>query len=152
MEILPYSKEFAKAFEELNLEWLQTFFYVEDFDREVLSKADKYIIEPGGHIFSAVENDKVMGVVALMKAEEDLFELTKMAVLPQARGRGIGQRLMEYCIDFAKAQNWKGLLLYSNRKLENAIHIYRKYGFEEIPLEPDTPYERSNIKMLLKLD
>lgn len=151
MEILPYKAEFAEAFEALNLEWLETYFYVEDYDREVLSKHYKYIIEPGGHIFSAVKDNKVYGVVALMRIEDDLFELTKMAVSPEARGQGIGQQLMQYCIDFAKSQSWRALLLYSNRKLENAIHIYRKYGFEEIEQEKDVPYERSNIKMLLRL-
>lgn len=151
IEIVPYKEEFAKAFELLNLEWLETYFYVEDYDREVLSKANKYIIEPGGHIFSAVENGQVLGTVALLKIEDDLFELTKMAVAPNARGKGIGQQLMQYCIDFAKSQRWQGLLLYSNRILENAIYIYHKYGFVEVPLEPENPYERSNIKMFLKL-
>ena len=92
-----------------------------------------------------------MGCVALLRIEDDLFELTKMAVSPATRGKGIGQKLMQHCIAFAKSQNWKGLLLYSNRILENAIHIYRKYGFKEIPVEPDSPYERSNIKMYLTL-
>ena len=152
MQIVAYDKQYAKAFEELNLEWLETYFYVEDYDREVLSKAEQYIIEPGGHIFFAVESGVVMGCVALLRIEDDLFELTKMAVTPAARGKGIGQKLMQHCIAFGQSQNWKGLLLYSNRILENAIHIYRKYGFEEIPVEPDSPYERSNIKMYLPLN
>ncbi|WP_374960215.1 GNAT family N-acetyltransferase [Gilvibacter sp.] len=151
MQIVAYDKQYAKAFELLNLEWLETYFYVEDYDREVLSKVEQYIIGPGGHIFFAVESGVVMGCVALLRIEDDLFELTKMAVSPAARGKGIGQKLMQHCIAFAKSQNWKGLLLYSNRILENAIHIYRKYGFKEIPVEPDSPYERSNIKMYLTL-
>lgn len=151
MQIVAYDKQYAKAFELLNLEWLETYFYVEDYDREVLSKAEQYIIGPGGHIFFAVESGVVMGCVALLRIEDDLFELTKMAVSPAARGKGIGQKLMQHCIAFAQSQNWKGLLLYSNRILENAIHIYRKYGFKEIPVEPDSPYERSNIKMYLTL-
>ena len=152
MQIVAYDKQYAKAFEQLNLEWLETYFYVEDYDREVLSKAEQYIIRPGGHIFFAVEAGVVMGCVALLRIEDDLFELTKMAVSPAARGKGIGQKLMRHCIAFARSQNWKGLLLYSNRILENAIHIYIKYGFEEIPVEPDSPYERSNIKMYLPLN
>ena len=42
-------------------------------------------------------------------------------------------------------------MLYSNKILENAIYIYRKYGFIEVPVEPNSPYERSDIKMVLKL-
>ena len=57
---------------------------------------------------------------------------------------------MQYCIDFAK-ENKLNLMLYSNTKLENAIYIYRKYGFLEIPVEANSPYKRSNIKMILTL-
>ena len=149
ISIVPFRSEFSKDFFELNIEWLETYFYVEDFDREVLSNPEKYIINPGGHIFFALEDNCVIGTVALMKASGNNFELTKMAVRTDLRGKKVGQKLMQYCIDYAKAQNFDSLFLYSNTKLENAIYIYRKYGFVEIPVEPDSPYERSNIKMVL---
>lgn len=147
IKIVPFSSEYAHAFYTLNIEWLDTFFYVEAYDKEVLSNPEKYIISPGGHIFFAVEHDKVLGTVALLKRGDNEFELTKMAVLPEQRGRKIGQQLMQYCIDFAKTSHFSKLFLYSNTKLANAIYIYRKYGFVEIPVEADSPYERSNIKM-----
>ena len=149
IEIVAFQNKYAKAFYDLNIEWLETYFYVEDFDKEVLSKAEKYILNPGGHIFFAVENGVALGTVALMKAENDAFELTKMAVLSNQRGKKIGQKLMQHCIEFAKENNFTKLFLYSNTVLENAIYIYRKYGFIEIPVEADSPYERSNIKMEL---
>lgn len=148
MNIINYNARYAKDFEKLNLEWLETYFYVEPYDSEVLSKPEKYIISKGGYIFFALEGKEVLGTVALMQTEsKGVFELTKMAVSPSVRGKGVGQELMEYCIAFAKAQRFKNLILYSNTLLENAIHIYRKYGFVEIPLEADSSYERSNIKM-----
>ena len=58
---------------------------------------------------------------------------------------------MQYCIDFAKENQFDELVLYSNTILENAIYIYRKYGFIEIPMEENSPYVRGNIKMLLDL-
>ena len=84
--------------------------------------------------------------------DKGLLELSKMAVSPEKRGLKIGQKLMQHCINFAKQRKLKGLLLYSNTKLENAIYIYRKYGFRELALEPNSPYKRSNIKMELKLN
>lgn len=152
VEILEYQKQYSQKFYDLNIEWLNTYFYVEPFDEEVLSNPDTYIIEKGGRIFFAKQNDEIIGTVALMPTENDaILELTKMAVSPQFRGLKIGQQLMQYCIDFGKEQKLKCILLYSNRILENAIHIYKKYGFIEVPVEPNCPYKRSNIKMVLNL-
>ncbi|WP_430468076.1 GNAT family N-acetyltransferase [Winogradskyella ouciana] len=151
IEIIDYDNKYAKNFYDLNIEWLKTYFYVEPYDEEVLSKPDKYIINKGGYIFFAIKGNKVVGTVALMPTEENgILELTKMAVLPEERGQKIGQKLLQHCIDFAKSKNLKALLLYSATKLENAIYLYRKYGFKELDLEPNSPYQRSDIKMLLE--
>ncbi|YCO56714.1 GNAT family N-acetyltransferase [Psychroserpens sp. MEBiC05023] len=151
-EVIDYDPQYAQYFYELNIEWLKTYFYVEPFDEEVLSKPDKYIINKGGHIFFAKRDGIILGTVALMPTENPkVVELTKMAVLPNQRGQKIGQRLMQHCINFAKSMDLSKLILYSNTKLENAIYIYRKYGFIEIPVEKDSPYARSDIKMELKL-
>lgn len=152
IDILDFDSAYAKYFYDLNIEWLQTYFYVEPFDEEVLSKPEVYIINKGGFIFFAKIDSKIVGTVALMPTEnEGVLELTKMAVLPQERGKKIGQRLLQHCIDFGKSHHLKALLLYSNTKLENAIYLYRKYGFVEQELESNSPYKRSDIKMLLQL-
>ena len=151
LKIISFEEIYSKAFYQLNIEWLETFFYVENFDREVLSNPIKYIIEKGGYIFFLLENTKVIGTVALMKKKEKVYELTKMAIIPEKRGNKMGQYLMEYCIDFAKNKKLNKLILYSNTLLKNAIHIYIKKGFKEIPVEKNCPYKRSNIKMELLL-
>ena len=148
--IIPFKEEFSKHFRDLNIAWLEKYFFVEDHDREVLENAKKYIINKGGYIFFALYNNKVVGTVALTNEKEG-YELSKMAVLPKYQGLKIGQLLMQHCIDFAISNRWDKLLLYSNTVLENAIYIYKKYGFKEVELEPDSPYLRSNIKMVLKL-
>ena len=62
-----------------------------------------------------------------------------------------GQKLMDYCIQFSKDQNWAELVIYSNTKLIPAIRMYRKNGFVEIPIEENNLYDRGNIKMVLSL-
>lgn len=150
VEIISFNVDYSKDFYNLNIEWLKSFFYVEPFDEEVLSNPKIYIINKGGHIFFAKLNEEIVGTVALMPIGNDgLLELTKMAVSPMHRGLKIGQQLMQHCIDYAKSIKLAKLILYSNTKLENAIYIYRKYGFIEIPVEENCPYKRSNIKMEL---
>jgi N-acetylglutamate synthase-like GNAT family acetyltransferase len=152
IEIIPFNTRYSQHFYDLNIEWLKTYFYVEPYDEEVLSKPEEYIINKGGFIFFAKLNETILGTVALMPTStKNVFELTKMAVSPKHRGYKIGQQLMQYCIEFAKQHQFKALMLYSNTKLENAIYIYRKYGFIEIPVEKNSPYKRSDIKMILEV-
>ncbi|MGG5486166.1 GNAT family N-acetyltransferase [Gaetbulibacter sp. PBL-D1] len=152
IEIIPFNTRYSQHFYDLNIEWLKTYFYVEPYDEEVLSKPEEYIINKGGFIFFAKLNETILGTVALMPTNtKNVFELTKMAVSPKHRGYKIGQQLMQYCIEFAKQHQFKTLMLYSNTKLENAIYIYRKYGFIEIPVEKNSPYKRSDIKMILEV-
>ncbi len=149
VEIIEYNSKYDSLFHDLNIEWLETYFYVEDHDKEVLSNPKSYIIDNNGYIFYAKYQNEIVGTVALMNEPEG-YELSKMAVSPKYRGLKIGQKMMDHCIEFAKNKNWNKLLLYSNKKLENAIYIYRKYGFMEVELEKDSPYERSDIKMILR--
>lgn len=150
VELIPFKQKYATDFYNLNIEWLKSLFYVEPYDEMVLKNCQAYIIDQGGHIFFAKLNNTIVGTVALMKMKgSDNFELTKMAVSPVHRGFKIGQKLMHHVIDFTKTKQIPKLIIYSNRKLENAIYVYKKYGFIEIPLEETNHYERADIKMEL---
>jgi ribosomal protein S18 acetylase RimI-like enzyme len=151
LEIISYKAELARYFYDFNIVWLEKFFYVEPFDREVLQYPEKYIISPGGHIFFAIEDKEVVGTVAMLKHKHRVFEITKMAVPPIHQGKRIGQKLLEHCIRFGEQNNFEKIILYSHTKLENAIYIYKKFGFKEIELEKDNPYDRSDIKMQLPI-
>ncbi|WP_008634421.1 GNAT family N-acetyltransferase [Bizionia argentinensis] len=152
LEIIPFEKQYANAFYKLNIEWLESYFYVEPLDKEVLSNPEIYIINKGGFIFFVRLDNKIVGTVALMPTtDRSILELTKMAISPTLRGQNMGQKLMQHCIDFAKEQNLKSLILYTNSKLKNAIHIYSKYGFVNVPVEENSPYTRGDIKMILDL-
>lgn len=151
ISIIPFGKKYGADFKRLNLEWLQQYFVVEPYDEYQLSHPVEEIIEKGGYIFLAKESENIVGTVALMKENDFSFELTKMSVTKSAQGKGISKLLMNACVALAKEKNWRRLFLYSNTKLVPAIRLYRSYGFVEIPLEPGSPYSRTNIKMELKL-
>lgn len=104
--IIPFSDDLASHFRDLNLEWLETFFYVEEHDADLLNNCKEEIINKGGFIFFYKFNNKILGTFALIKISNAVFELGKMAVSPEARGKGIGQKLMQFCIAFSKKNNW----------------------------------------------
>ncbi|MHA7055929.1 GNAT family N-acetyltransferase [Aquimarina sp. M1] len=149
--IIPFDPKYAKDFTDLNVEWLEKHFVVEPHDVELLERCEETIINNGGYIFFALSGNKIAGTFSLIKVKNGVYELGKMAVSPEFQGQKIGQQLMLFCLDFAKQEHWKKLILYSNTILQNAIYIYRKFGFVEIELEKNSPYLRSNIKMELLL-
>jgi GNAT superfamily N-acetyltransferase len=145
--IVPYKEAYKEHIKSLNYEWLEKYFAVEPNDVIQLSNPQVEILNKGGKIFFALDDDAVIGTASLLKVSDEEYELAKMAVTEKYKSAGIGKMLMEYCIDEAKKLNAKKLTLVSNTKLDAAIHIYRKYGFVEIPMPKETHYERGNIMM-----
>ena len=152
LQILPYQPKYKNDFVTLNLNWLEEYFEVEPYDKKILEDCENQILAKGGHIFFVLQEAVVVGTFAFMKIENGVYELSKMAVPKNSRGAGIGNQMMAFSIRFAEQHHWQKLLLYSNTKLENSIHLYRKYGYVEIPLESNAPYQRGNIKMELILN
>ena len=150
VEIIAYQPKYANYFLSLNKEWLEKYFYVEPYDEKVLSNPEANIINTGGYIFFAKINTEIVGTIAIIN-QQTFYEVSKMAVNPNYQGLKIGQKLIEYCISFARIKKWKSITLYSHKKLEPAINLYKKVGFIEIPLEENSHYKRSNIKMILEL-
>jgi ribosomal protein S18 acetylase RimI-like enzyme len=146
VEIIPFSLDLKEPIKTLNIEWLQKYFRVEEKDELVLSNPQEEIIDKGGLIFYAKYNNEILGTVSLMKIDDATFELSKMAVSNKAQGLGIGNKLLVHCLAVAEENNIKRLILYSNRILLPAIHLYEKFGFVEVPLG-NISYERANIKM-----
>jgi N-acetylglutamate synthase-like GNAT family acetyltransferase len=98
----------------------------------------------------ALYEGEAVGTCALIKTNQDTFELAKMAVTPRAKGKNIGFSLGQTVIYKAKEAGAKRLYLESNTKLEPAINLYHKLGFKKITGDP-SPYERCNIQMELIL-
>jgi ribosomal protein S18 acetylase RimI-like enzyme len=146
IEIIDFTEDNKEHIKILNYEWLQKYFKVEPGDVIALSNPTKEIIDKGGFIFYAKQHDEIVGTSSLLKKPSGTFELGKMAVTQKAQGFGIGTILLEHCLAFAKQKSIPTLILYSNTSLKSAIHLYKKYGFVEIPLEQGL-YERANIKM-----
>ncbi len=148
IEIINFDPKFRNDFKQLNVEWLQKYFVIEEHDEEQLDFPE-VILENGGHIYFANLDGQNIGTATLIKESETEFELAKMAVTESAKGKGVGNLLMEHCIQEAKNLGAEKVILLSNRSLTPAITMYKKYGFIEVPVDPDNPYARCDIKMEL---
>lgn len=148
--VVDYSPQHRDAFRDLNLEWIERFFAVEESDRTMLGDPESTILDRGGCIFVALDGDAVTGVCSLVPAGAKSYQLAKMAVSPASRGKGIGRLLAESAIARARERGADQVELFSNTVLGPAISLYRSLGFVEVPLE-NAEHLRSNIRMVLTL-
>ncbi|HZK75726.1 MAG TPA: GNAT family N-acetyltransferase [Candidatus Kapabacteria bacterium] len=84
-------------------------------------------------------NGEFAGCIFLVKdsEHENIAKLRLFLVEPKARGRGIGRRLIQECIDFAKAAGYEHITLWTNDVLLAARHLYEDFGFEMTHEEPN---------------
>jgi DNA-binding MarR family transcriptional regulator/GNAT superfamily N-acetyltransferase len=152
VEIVAYKPEYHEAFRALNVEWISTYFEMEEADYKALDNPQEYILDKGGKIFVALYRDEPVGVCALIKMKDSNydFEMAKMAVSPKAQGKSIGWLLGQEIVKSAKEQGADKIYLESNTILKPAINLYHKLGFQKVS-GLATPYKRCNIQMELVL-
>jgi GNAT superfamily N-acetyltransferase len=150
VQIIDYSPDLQPHFEKINKEWVEKYFSLEPFDIEQLQNPEEVILKKGGAIIFAKDGEEIIGTVGLSKSGEGIFEMIKMAVIPQAQGKKVGQLLASSILEKAKNMGANKVVLYSNTKLETALNIYRKFGFKET-YPGCGKYGRCDIKMEIDL-
>jgi aromatic-L-amino-acid/L-tryptophan decarboxylase len=135
--IIDYQPTHQPFFEQVYREWFTAHFRVppEPIDDFVLTQPEEAILAKQGAILIVALEDQPAGFVALKKVNPFIYELTKMAVHPDFRGKGLGEALCRAALDRAESLGAKSVILYSHSSLGPALQMYRKLGFKEVPLE-----------------
>jgi ribosomal protein S18 acetylase RimI-like enzyme/DNA-binding transcriptional ArsR family regulator len=148
VHIVPLSPDLRSHFYRLNALWLERYFVLEPYDIEVMSNPEA-IIEHGGAVLFALLGDAVVGTCALKQHAPGEYELTKMGVDPAVRGVGIGRKLIEAAVAEFERLGGRELFLETNTRLESAIHLYERTGFEHQPtIREGSSYSRANVHMI----
>jgi len=93
----------------------------------------------------AERNGERVGCVLLVKKSETVAKLRVLLVEPLARGLGIGKRLVEECVSFAREAGYKKIMLWTQSELTAARHIYTSAGFELVAEERHDSWSRKNL-------
>ncbi len=77
-----------------------------------------------------------VGSVFVVRKAKTIAQLRMLILLPQARGLGLGARLTDECITFARSKGYKKMQLWTNSCLDAARGLYAQRGFQCIRSEP----------------
>jgi putative acetyltransferase len=104
--------------------------------------------DPGGEFFVALEDGKVIGTAGIAPVEPGVFELRKMYLAPSTRGKGLGRRLLEACLEFCRAKGARSVVLDTLHEMTAAIAFYERAGF----VRDDTQIRGSRCSRGYRLD
>ncbi len=145
MEVLEYKDKYKKDFIQFNTDWIvDNFGFLEDEDRDTFCHIEDSM-EQGTMIYFAVEDETALATcMAKPMEEEGVWELCKMGSNKHVPHKGAGSAVFKAAMDWAVTKGAKKLFILSNSKLKAALHIYDKYGFQEVKLN-DYEYIRGDI-------
>ncbi len=114
-------------------------FPIADMLADDMQKLGKFM-PPAGRTILGYADGKPLGIICLKSLGENMGEVKRMYVRPEARGLGLGRALLSRLIEEARAIGYERLRLDSARFMREAHGLYRSSGFQEIPA-----YEGSEI-------
>lgn len=128
IKIVDFTEALAPHFGRLNRAWIEQDYAIEPPEEEMLARPAS-VIERGGAIVFAQRGEAIVGTAGLEVLAGGDFEIIKMAVDPEWRGQGVGQRLIERLLAMAKARGARWVRIETAAALAPANGLYRKNGF-----------------------
>lgn len=120
---------------------------IQHYDSELLHLREKYGL-PGGRLYLARVDGQPAGCIALRQLDDERCEMKRLYVRPQFRGLGLAKALVNTIIADAKSIGYRALLLDTLPFLQQAIAMYRRLGFYDIPCYNDSPIDTTLFMQL----
>lgn len=144
MELIEYDSKYKEDFIQFNKDWIvDNFGFLEDGDIKTFEEIDEELTD-GAMIYFAIEDDIALACCMAKPMENGNWEICKLASNKNRPHKGCGSAVFKAAVQWAIDHGAKRLFILSNSRLKAAIHIYEKFGFNEIKLD-DYEYMRGDI-------
>lgn len=135
-----YAKEYG---------WDETF---EALVAEIAAQFIKNLDQKRERCWIAELNGEPVGSVFLVKHTDEVAKLRLLLVEPAARGHGVGRRLVEECVQFARDCGYRKIVLWTQNILTAARKIYERTGFRLVKSEPNRAFGADLVSETWELD
>jgi GNAT superfamily N-acetyltransferase len=108
------------------------------FEAYVAGPLSEFVLSasPRERLWIAERDGRIIGCIAIVAASEQTAQLRWFLVDPGARGTGLGKRLMNEAVTFAKSSGYTSVILWTVSALTVAAHLYRSAGFQKTEEKP----------------
>lgn len=113
----------------------------QNFEKELQELHLQYVRPTGCLFLVRSEDEQYLGCAAIRKIDPSVAELKRMYVRPQARGMGLGLRLLQKAVEVAEELAYEKIRLDTMPFMESAIRMYEKMGFYQINSYRHNPHE-----------
>ena len=123
------------------------------FEPYVAKPLADFALGGSGRLWIAEEGDRMVGSIALVDAEAAVGQLRWFLVVPEARGTGLGKRLLDEALAYARQRGLRHIYLWSFATLTDALLLYERAGFKTTETKTGFVWgaERTEVRMDLEL-
>jgi GNAT superfamily N-acetyltransferase len=123
------------------------------FEPYVAKPLADFVLSGSGRLWIAEDGDRIVGSIALVDADADTGQLRWFLVVPEARGTGLGSRLLEHALAYGRERGMSHIFLWSFAELTDALRLYECAGFRTTETKTALIWgaERTEVRMDLEL-
>jgi ribosomal protein S18 acetylase RimI-like enzyme len=124
------------------------------FEPYVAKPLAEFVLARNGRLWVAEQGDRIVGSIAVLDGENGEGQLRWFLLAPQARGTGLGRRLLETALAYARERGMPRVFLWSFSDLATALKLYERAGFKVTETRATRLWgaERTELRMELNLE
>ncbi len=154
IKIIPYNEKYKDDVVSLILEVYENELGFRGYERsDVYNIADLYQKNPGSNFWVALNDGELVGTIGLLGKTEKLAYLKRMVVKKEFRKQGLGQKLLQTALAFARKHGFTTIYAGTVQENPNAIKFYEDHGFvhhDDIPQDITAANDSICLKLELK--